>query len=49
MDVNDTHIPIVYDDKDYALELNKSFAEIGKVEGFKTGNCTLKISNILIN
>ena len=42
MDVNDTHILIVDDDKDYALELKKSFVEIGKVdvvhseEGFKT-------------
>ena len=31
MDVNDTHILIVDDDKDYALELKKSFVEIGKV------------------
>jgi DNA-binding NtrC family response regulator len=42
MNVNDTHILIVDDDKDYALELKKSLVEIGKVdvvhseEGFKT-------------
>ena len=43
MDVNDTHILIVGDDKDYGLELKKSFVEIGKVgvvhseDGFKRG------------
>ncbi len=31
MDVNDTHILIVDDDKDYALELKKSFVEIEKL------------------
>ena len=42
MDVTNTHILIVDDDKDYALELKKSLVKIGKVdvvhseEGFKT-------------
>jgi len=43
MDMNDTHILIVDDDKDYALELKKSLVEIGEVDvvhsedGFKRG------------
>ena len=42
MDVTNTHILIVDDDKDYAIDLKKSLVEIGKVdvvhseEGFKT-------------